>query len=304
MDAAISRRSTRRGPRRPRGSLVGLVRGELLKLSRQVSIWVALGLFAAAFLVVVVVGGAGQARVRVGFQQSPEDWMRGVLPGVQMLFQFCSGVVLLAVSARLMGSEYSAGTLRVLLARGSGRLRLLGAKIAALLLFAAGVLALYSLLTAAYFVAVAVAAGGSLDAFRGLSPRLWQDLGLIAVAEVASMVACVMVGVTAAVVGRSLAFAIGVAMAFFAADSVYTEWAPLLVQLTHQEVMADATGYLLGPNLNALAQHLRTGPPSAVPGPGPVGGVDTAHAAIVVVAWIAGMAVVSAGLLWRRDVLE
>jgi ABC-2 type transport system permease protein len=241
--------------------------------------------------------------VRPGFHQNPEQWMRSVLPGVQMLFQVCSGSCCWLSAPASWVRSIRAGTLSVPLARGSGRLRLLAAKIAALLCFGLEILALYALLAAIYFGSVAVAADGSPGAFVALSPRFWQDLGLMAVADVASMVACITVGVPAAVTGRSLAFAVGVAMAFFATGSLYTQWAPLLVNLTHQQVLAGATAYLLGPNLNALSQHLRMEAPATVPGPGPTGGVHTVHAALVT-AWMSGMLTLSAVPISSRDVLE
>jgi ABC-type transport system involved in multi-copper enzyme maturation permease subunit len=287
-----------------RSRLGGLFHAEVVKLAHQWSTWLAIAAAAALFLAVVGWGGAGQAPVRALFRHDAEGWMRSVLPGVQMLFQYGSGVLLLVVAARSVGADYASGAMRVLLARGVGRVQLLAAKLLALCCLAAVLLTVGAILVALYFGSVAVAAEGSLRAFAHVSPALWQTLGLSAVSEVASMAAAIAVGTTAAVVGRSVAFGVGVALAVYPADSLYTQWSPLLVSLTHQRVWTDVTRVLLGPNLNALSQHLRAGPPSGVPLPTPVGGAGALHATVVVAVWVAAMLVTSAAMLHRRDVLQ
>jgi ABC-type transport system involved in multi-copper enzyme maturation permease subunit len=285
-------------------SLIGLLHAELIKLARQRGTWLAIGLGALAFLAVVGWGGAGQAQVRALFRRDAEGWMLSVLPGLQMLFQFGSGVLLLVVGARSVGADYAGGTLRILLAHGVGRLQLLAAKLLALLCLAALLLVVGAVLIAIYFSSVALASEGSLGGFLTLSPDMWQTLGLNAVAEAVSMATCIVIGLTAAVIGRSVAFGIGVAMAVFPADSLYTQWSPLLAGLTHRHEWTDVTRFLLGPNLNALSQHLRMGPPSSVPVPAPVGTVAAIHSTVVIGVWVAAMLLTAAALIRHRDVVQ
>lgn len=288
-----------RSPGRP--SFVGAVRGEVLKLRRLTGTWLAvvLGLgLVAAF------SAAELVAARDGFVRGPEAFLAGALEYFQTVFQFGAGALLLAVSARSMGAEYSTGTLRVLLARGAGRLRLLAAKIVALALLGAVVLV-------AYTVVVAITLAGAVLAWRGylagplaLSDQFWVNAALAPAAELVSMTACVALGVAAAVVGRSTGFAIGAAMSFFPADTLYTALAPALTRATGQRGWSDVTHYLLGPNLNALTQHLRLGPPTTRPNPGPVGDAGLIEAAVVIAAWLAVLLFTSALLARRRDVLE
>jgi ABC-2 type transport system permease protein len=287
-----------------RSSLAGLIWGDLLQLRRQRLIWLGVGLAALVFIVVVEAWGAGEQSVRALYRARPEGWATTVLPGVEMLFQYASGLLMLLVSAWLMGASYGSGVLRLLLARGAGRLQVLLARLAVLVLFALLLLLIGAALTAIYFGSVALAAEGSLGGLLHLSGDFWRTLGLGAAAEVVSMLACAVLGMTAAVVGRSVAFGVGAALAFFPADSLYSQWAPLLDQLTHLKLWGRITGYLLGPDLNALTQHMRVGPPSRVPVPVPAGGVSTAHAATVVAVWVVALLVLSAVLIRRRDVQQ
>ncbi len=52
--------------------------------------------------------------------------------------------------------------------------------------------------------------------------------------------------------GRSLAFGVGAALAFFPADNFITITLGLVNALTRQHVWLEASAYLLGPNLNVL----------------------------------------------------
>src|SRR5579862_2539038 len=56
------------------------------------------------------------------------------------IFRILVGPFLIIVTARLIGMEYSGGTIRILLSRGVGRLQLLGAKLTAILAIAAATL--------------------------------------------------------------------------------------------------------------------------------------------------------------------
>lgn len=287
-----------------RSSLPGLMRGDLLQLRRQRLIWLGLGLAIAVFIAVVEAWGAGEESVRTLYRNHPEGWAATVLPGVEMLFQYASGLLMLLVSAWLTGASYGSGVLRLLLARGAGRLEVLIARLLVLAGFALFLLAVGAVLVAVYFGSVALAAQGSLGGLLHLSPAFWRTAGLGGGAEAVSMLACGVLGMTAAVIGRSVAFGVGAALAFFPADSLYCQWAPLLDRITQLTVWGRASGYLLGPDLNALTQRMRVGPPSRVPVPVPVGGVSTVHAATVVAVWILALLMLAAVLIRRRDVQQ
>src|SRR5262249_11784354 len=118
---------------RPRPSFLGSVGGEILKLRRQGMIWAMLGL--AVFFFAMIAGALTTADdVRHTLEKTPSSFMFNMYEVYLTIFDVGSGILLLVVSARLVGMEYSGGTIRVLLARGAGRVRLLLAKLTALAL--------------------------------------------------------------------------------------------------------------------------------------------------------------------------
>jgi ABC-type transport system involved in multi-copper enzyme maturation permease subunit len=79
-------------------------------------------------------------------RQAPVDAMYLRMGSAFFVLRVYSGILLILVTARLIGMEYSSRTIRVLLARGVGRVQLLGAKLLALGLVALAVFVFASLL--------------------------------------------------------------------------------------------------------------------------------------------------------------
>jgi len=92
------------------------------------------------------------------------------------VFDAGAGIFLLLVSARLVAMEYSSGTIRVLLGRGTGRLQLLLAKLVALALLGVASLAAYALATAVVMYAMAVAWEGSASPITSLRAAAWHNV--------------------------------------------------------------------------------------------------------------------------------
>ena len=105
----------------------GLVGGELLKIRRQpVNRTLPLITLAAVMLVAALSSGGGR---QAG---DPGGIARAVLDPLTLTLQVGVGIPLLVLSVRVVGQEYQLGTVRVLVARGTGRMRLLLAKLLAL----------------------------------------------------------------------------------------------------------------------------------------------------------------------------
>ena len=286
---------------RPR--FTGALGGELLKLRRQRALWVMLGLAVLLFLIVV---GAfvSTAQTRTQLQQNPLSWFYLLLNVFLSVFDAGAGIFLLIVSARLVAMEYSAGTIRVLLGRGTGRLQLLLAKLVALGLLGVVLLAVYSLATAIVMYGMAVAWEGSASAITSLPAAAWHNLLINFVIALISVGINILIGTTAAVLGRSLAFGLGAALAFFPADNFGTIILGLLSRLTGQHFWQDLTAYLLGPNLNVLQPLLEPDHKPATAFARPLITVDASHALLVVAAYALAFLAVSLTLTARRDVLQ
>jgi hypothetical protein len=261
-----------------------LIRGELRKVAYQRSNW-ALPLAAMAVGWVTAAGVADGAS-RLGHFAYAIDTYRAFAAAA-------AGVVVLGVSARLVAMEYQTGTVRVVLARGVGRLQLLAAKLAAV-----GVVALAVLvgLTIAGIVFMAV----RLQQLPGAVA--WHDVWVAALTVALSAAVCGLLGTAAGAVGRSLTFAAAVAVGFFPVDNGLGYVLPILETATHERVWNDLTTYLLGPDLNHLPAVLMSRPagelvPPALP-------VDATHGLLVIGTYAAVFVAAAVATTWRRDTLE
>jgi ABC-2 type transport system permease protein len=277
-----------------RGRFTALVGGELLKIRRQPANWplplVTLG--AVALLAILSTGGDRQAGGADGVA-------RAVLDPLTVGLQVGLGIPLLVIAARVTGQEYQLGTVRVLIARGTGRMRLLLAKLAALgVLAAAGVAATAALAAGALWLVEPRAIEAVLRAY----PSLWRDAGLNLAATSLSLAACVLMGTFVAVLGRSVVFGMAFALIWFPIENLATLVLPALSVITGQDTYAQVTGYLLSANLDAMVQALEPWRRTSVYLPTPSVPVDGPHALLVVGAYLGAFLVAALLLTWRRDV--
>ncbi|HKF77980.1 MAG TPA: hypothetical protein VKF59_17690, partial [Candidatus Dormibacteraeota bacterium] len=253
----------------------------------------------------VVSGALLQAdNLRQQLDRTPSAFLFTLYDVYLAMFDTGAGIFLLIATARLVGMEYSGGTIRVLLARGAGRLRLLLAKLTALALLAVTLLAGYLALVGAVVYATVVAWEGSFTKIGSLPATAWHDLGLNVLVALASAAVCILLGAAAAVLGRSLAFGVVGALALFPLNSFATYAMLLLNALTGQRFWLDVTAYLLGPNLDVLPVAMQHDHLAHAVFAVPLVAVDATHAWLVVGAWAAAFTAVSAALTWRRDVLH
>lgn len=301
MSGAVATRVAGRAARAPRPSFAGAFRCEVLKLSRQRSLW-ALLIGGTLPLLVVSLAIFGNDSLRQQYAASRERFWINTLGVLSTLFDFGAGIVLLISSSRLFGMEYSAGTIRVLLARGLGRLQLYFAKLAALLLLGVILFAGFSAIAAAMLaIAINSWSGGGIGSLDAADQQYLQVVVIVAAISVG---VTILLGSAAAVVGRSLAFGIGAAMGFFPGDNFGTLILYILQRITRLDLFTNLTAYLLGPNLNVLPSlldpSLKLRPAFAVP----FVTVTAGHAEAVVAAYSAVFLVTALVLLVRRDVLE
>jgi ABC-2 type transport system permease protein len=301
-NTALTRPASRQAAQ-PRPSFPGAVRGELLKATRQRTSWVMLG---AALLLFCVFALAllSTAQIRTQLHDNPQAWFYTLLDILLTLFDTGSGIFLLVVSARLVGMEYSGGTIRILLARGTGRIRLLAAKLTTLALIALVLLAGFGLLAGTVVAVMVQSWEGSLRPLTSLTTETWRYLELQFLIALISMAVCILLGTAAAVVGRSLAFGLSASLAFFPSDNFGTIVLSLLGRLTGKNFWNQITAYLLGPNLNQLPALLEPHRQARAAFATPLVKVDATHALTVVAIYAAVFLLSALVLTWRRDVLE
>jgi ABC-2 type transport system permease protein len=261
-------------------TVASLLSGELIKVTRLRPVR---ALIVIAYLCAVpVIGYLVQSTP--GFGSRGRSPFEGAVFALQAVFLAGVTPFLLALAVTLVAMEYGHGTVRVLLARGAGRTRLLLAKLLALEVLGLGLLIAYGALATVEY-AIAMVVWGIGPAMIVAAP--WTDLGLAVGTAAIAMTVAIVTGATAGVVGRSVAAGLILGFGFFAIDSA------LLPLLTH----ALSAHVSLGIQLLMLVARLRL---SALSGQ-----AGTALEAIAVVAiWLAAMLALALRSLDRRDVLE
>lgn len=298
--SAVTAASTFRPRTRPR--FAGAVRSELLKIRRQAMTWVLLALVAVATAVAL---GELVASGRPSFDAHPAVFYFTYLAVALAMFNVLSGIFLLAVTSRLVGMEYTAGTVRIVLARGTARLQLLAAQVVAAAVWGLALLAGFIVVAAVVLGATVRAWAGSLSPLTSLPAAARTDAWICLLVALVSMGVCILLATAAGAVGRSLPFAMGAALAFFPADNFGAIVIHLVGRATHNYQSWDSiTQWLLGPSLNQLAATLQTDHPESTFLPTPLVTVTAGHLWAVIGAWSLLFAAAAVVLTWRRDVLE
>jgi ABC-2 type transport system permease protein len=288
---------------RPR--FAGIVRGEFIKVSRQWTTWgmfvVLAGILTLPFLVSLSAPG-----FKDGLGQEPLFELYRTMGRNLWAFRMFVGPVLVVITARLIGMEYSGGTIRVLLGRGVGRLQLLGAKLLAITVYAIGLLLAGLIFDAVMTLLTIGAAAGNFDALKALNSAFWQDTGTYILTIAISMAVTILMAAAVTVLGRSLAIGLSVGLGFFAADNIGLIFFYLASRLTNSQGWLLATGDLLGPNLNAMPKAVLPTRAAAATFSfnAPFTPVTGGHTLLVTAIWTAGFIATMVWLTWKRDVTE
>ena len=301
-----------------RASFMGLIRGELRKIVHLRITWALLGLF-TLFVVgsqLILVAAPGTKDQLVA---NTPGIFSNLVSGDLSILRVFSGIVSLVLAAHVIGLEYQQGTIRILLGRGVGRLQLLSAKMAALILALLVLLGWGLLIELVFGWGLIVGLAGDAEPWR----RLGGDFGI----STRSYLLCVLIslgvtlllGVAATVLGRSLAFGLAVGLSWFAVDNLAQIPLTLGYQFTHSDLWLKASGFLLGPLLNRLPDYIAppwhavvqtaTGSETVTAqfsgfGLMPLVSASGAQALAVIGAYATLFAVTAVVLTWRRETLE
>lgn len=238
-----------------RPSFLGLMRGEWLKLNRMWTLWIMVGLMFGGFILVGLLldqtGHFGDVA-----HITP---LRAVATVVEMplfLIRVFWGMMVIILTARLIGSEYSSGAVRVIYSRGVGRLQLLFAKLA--------VIALVAVVGAVVFAAFAGGielinvrvATGSLDVFKSATAQFWTDAWNYALTVLVSLGVSILMATAVTSLARSLSVGVTASVLWFPIDNLARILLALADRLTRWSFWALLTGDLLGPNLNVMGPQV------------------------------------------------
>ncbi len=287
-------------------SFVGIVRGELLKIRRQWSTWI-MAVVVAGFLSLQYLIYLLLHNTKERFGSQPVRFLYTMIGTDSTMLKVFGGALLIVVAARLIGMEYSGGTIRVLLSRGVGRLQLLFGKLTAVALVALVLSISGVAYTFVLKLLVLSVKFGNLDILTKAPSTLWQDSGVLYLTILVSFGTAILLAAAVTVVGRSLAFGMTIGIVWFPAESFATIFLLVATRLTSNTFWSIASGDLLGPNLDVMgalvlpARAAAVGDVSFTP---PLVPVTGGHTLLVTAVWAAVFFVVAVVLTWRRDVQE
>ena len=248
----------------PHASFRGLLRGELRKMGRMSVTRAMLALYS---LVIVAAQLILATSPNTQLQTNPLDAYNNLMAGDLSIVRMLSGIFALILAAHVVGLEYQYGTIRILLARGVGRLQLLGAKSLALLVAGLALMLWGILIELVFAIGIVVADG--VQPFNVFGGEYWTDLAFYLLCLLINLVVTLLLGLAASVLGRSLAFGLAVGIGWFAVDNFAVAPLSVLAQVTHSDFWLNASGFLLGPLLNRLPDEIA--PPYHVVVQGPAG---------------------------------
>jgi len=287
---------------RPR--FFGTVRGEALKVSRQLSFWLMLA-GSVVLLAIITLAITSASNIQDQLKSDPTAWAYGARDIFGTIFQIGSGIFLLIVGSRLFAMEYSSGTIRIIYARGTGRLRLLLAKMLTLAIIGLLLLAGYLVIAGGIIALLVNAWTGSIAPLQHLPSEFWQDLGMWAVVQGMSIGIVILMAAAAAGIGRSLAFAMAASLAFFPVDNFSVILEALGSRITKQDhPWLNISQYQLGPNLNAVLSLIEPGHHARAAFATPLQKIDGTHALVVIGAFALAFAAIAVFRTVRPDVLE
>jgi ABC-2 type transport system permease protein len=288
--------------RRPR--FLGMVRGETLKVSRQLSFWLMLaGSFVLLAIITLAITSA--SNIQDQLKTDPTGWAYGARDVFGTIFQIGSGIFLLIVGSRLFAMEYSSGTIRIIYARGASRLGLLLAKMLTLAIIGVALLAGYAVVAGGILALLVNAWTGGLAPLQHLPAQFWQDLEMWAVVQGMSMGIAILMAAAAAGIGRSLAFAMAASLAFFPVDNFSVILEALGSRITRQDhPWLTISQYQLGANLNIVLNLIEPGHHARAAFAAPLTPVDGTHALVVIGAFALAFVVIAVARTVRPDVLE
>lgn len=304
-----------------RPTFFGILRGELFKLTRQRVNWfLALVCTAVALLPHgYFLFFSNHTNIAQQLQNPPQLFLFDTMSAVLDLQRVFVGVFLLVATSRMVGLEYQNGTIRILLARGVGRLQLLGAKLLAMALAGLALFAWGIVLNVVGTVVWVQVIAGNLDPINALTADFWQSTGVMALTVLISMAVSILLAASITIITRSLSFGLAGALGWFAADNIGVLFLFLIYRFTQNDFWINVGGYLLGPELNAMPGvvvpaltitanyqgHVvsRAMEPVSI-GITPFVNYDGTHALLVALIYGVVFAAAAVLVMWRRDVLE
>lgn len=268
-----------------------LVRMELLKLRYRPMTWVIFGLISALLSGLMTLGYLVTRSMERAPGVSLDEHVESFLfPGVfQEGFSIIGGlgfILLVVIAAAIIGSEYSWGTIRVLVGSGVPRDRLLAAKIVTVLVVTIALTLTGFIVFTLTSLVISVAGGHTIDT-SWLDGAAVVDLALMIARTIFTLLVPGLLAFTVAVLSRSLAAAIAVGIGFMIAESIGVGLLNMM-----GDIGETLSNLLISPNIQAISQLNAIGGPTfsseGLPDPWRAAGLLTSYMVVMLAAsfWV------------------
>jgi ABC-2 type transport system permease protein len=301
--------------RAARPSFIGLVGGELFKIIRMWSTWITLVLMLGAICLPYLVSLLA-SDFKGGLHADALAFLSDRAQIFLAVLRIFIGFFLTILTANVIGREYQLGTVRILLSRGVGRVQLLFAKMASVVVVAIVVLLIGLLLNVLLMLLMLEIGTGSLSVLSVLNAEFWHMIGLYLLTILVSMGMTILMATAMTSLGRSLIFGLSLSLIWFPADNILPQLLQIGYFVTNNESWIKITKFILGPVLNAMPATLIPKGGMAI-GVSPmeikmVEGVATpvnaeltsTHTWLLIAVYAAIFLAVSIIPTWKRDVKE
>lgn len=287
-----------------RASFLGMIHGEWLKIARL--FWIMLAVLAVGIALAFWLG-SNPPGIKADLQQTPLHYLYYSIESNLVIERILGGIFLLVLTSFVVGREYQYGTIRILLARGAGRVQLLLAKLALLALTALALQLICTLLITLLTCLSMLRLVGNLNGFSALTSSFWLNMGIDQLTVSISMGATILMAVAMNALTRSLTLGLSLSLIWFPVDNIATLLMNALERVTQSHFWTTATTYLLGPLLNRLPDWLlpvaaKTGFESF--GSGAADQTTGSHALWVIAVYSCVFLVLALVSTWKRDVKE
>jgi ABC-2 type transport system permease protein len=295
--------------RKAKPSFIGLIGGELFKITHMASTWITFILMlcfvATPNSIIMLINVPFTDSLKLGNNPKALEAFYSLMQIDFFMLRVFIGFFLIILTANVIGREYQLGTIRILLARGVGRVQLLLAKLSAIVLTALVTLIIWLLVIGILILLTPQAKAGNFNALQALDSPFWNNVSLYLLTILISMGATILLTVALCAIGRSLAFGLTAAALWFPIDNIGTAMMQIAFLATKNDFWKNITAYFLGPNLNQMPSviipvqyHIRNNSAS------PLVQVDGTHTLLVALVYSVIFIVVAVILTWKRDVKE
>ena len=286
-------------------SFIGLVGGELFKITRMASTWISfiitMCFVAAPSILLLLVSNFTDSFSQGIADVSLKNFYQLISIDFLMMRVFI-GFFLIILTANVIGREYQQGTVRIILARGVGRVQLLLAKLTAVTLTALLTFVIWLLMLSILILLAPLVKAGNLNALQALTSTFWHDAGTTLLTVLISMGVTILMTAALCAIGRSLSFGLTASALWFPIDNIGILVMLIAFRLTNNDFWNNITAYFLGPNLNLMSSAITANIKSE--GFTPNVAVDGTHTLLVALVYAIIFAVVAIMLTWKRDVKE